>query len=46
MPDGGSVYITAENIMDIKGIKVIKVIKENTTHYLSGDYVKVSIRDE
>jgi hypothetical protein len=43
MPDGGSVYITAENIMDIKGIKVIK---ENTTHYLSGDYVKVSIRDE
>jgi PAS domain S-box-containing protein len=37
MPDGGNLYIKAENIKDIK---------ENTAIHLSGDFVKISIRDE
>jgi PAS domain S-box-containing protein len=37
MPDGGSLYIEAENIKDLN---------ESTVRHLSGDFVKFSIRDE
>ncbi|MCK5232317.1 MAG: response regulator, partial [Desulfobulbaceae bacterium] len=37
MPDGGSLYIGAENIKDLK---------ESTARHLSGDFVKLNIRDE
>ena len=37
MPDGGCLYIDAENIKDLK---------ENTALNLSGDFVKLSMRDE
>ena len=37
MPDGGSIYVEAENIKDLN---------ESTARHLSGDFVKLSIRDE
>ena len=37
MPDGGSIYVKAENIKDLN---------ESTAQNLSGDFVKLSIRDE
>jgi len=40
MPDGGNLYIDAENIKDPKDPK------ENTTWHLSGDFIKLSIKDE
>ncbi len=37
MPDGGNIYIEAENIKDYN---------ESTARHLSGDFVKLSIRDK
>ncbi|PCI46033.1 MAG: hypothetical protein COB51_08035 [Moraxellaceae bacterium] len=37
MPDGGNLIINAENIKDIK---------ENGVPHLTGDYIKISLRDE
>ncbi len=37
MPEGGTLYIDVENIQDIK---------ENTVPHLSGDFVKINMRDE
>ena len=37
MPEGGVIYIDAENIKDIV---------QHTAYHLSGDYIKLSVRDE